>query len=65
MCMRMHAQDLHTYALCMRTHTRGMCAHARVPKTKKERFSTLKLGLKQISHRLGAALNPYFQLYND
>ena len=41
----------------------GMCAHARVPATKRDRFTTLKLGLEQIPHHLRATSNPYFPLY--
>ena len=48
--------------LCMRIlrACTGMHVHARVPKTKKEKFSTLKLGLERISYHLGVASNPYF-----
>ena len=37
-----------------------MHAHARISKTRKERFFTLKFGLERISHRLGVISNPYF-----
>ena len=47
----------------LRTHTRVCVEHARVLETRKERFFALKLGLERISHRLGAVLNPYFQLH--
>jgi len=40
-----------------------MHMHARVPETKKESFSALKLGLEWISHRLGVTPNRYLQLY--
>ena len=44
----------------MHTHAQALRTHAKVPETMKDKFSAFKLGLKQISHHLGAAPNPYF-----
>ena len=59
--MRMHAQALCTHALCMHKHTRVCaCMHARVPKTMKDKFSSFKLALERIPHRLRTTPNLNF-----
>ena len=64
-CVRIHAYAhtcLSSTCVCfMHVYTNtGIHAHARVPKTNMEKFSVLKLDLKQISHDLGPPQTPIF-----
>ena len=49
-----------THTQALRTHASCMHAHAKVPKTIKDKSFAFKLNLEQIPYCLGAILNPLF-----